>query len=82
MKILWEKHTDNGIELDGGCPSNNTGVLNSFDGAQHLNREEGVTSVMSYSSSCFSRESIVSGIGAAASDQILTWQQCMGKENA
>ena len=58
------------------------GVIDSFDGAEHKNSEEGITSVTSFSSCVFSLDTCLNGLTTSQSVNILTWQQFIGKENA
>ena len=79
---LLEKHVTMKVLSckDAIMTTGNIGVINSFDGAQHVNTDEGITNVTSYSALLFSNETVFNGISTAESSSILTWKQVIGKE--
>ena len=56
------------------------GIMNSFYGANHLVKEYGSTSIISFNSKLFSCEIVEAKI-FTASKNIFTWQQAMCKTN-
>ena len=56
------------------------GLVDTFDGAQHLVTDEGITDVTSFSSLMFSNNSYSNGNSIAEYGNILTWKQVVGKE--
>ena len=77
LSVMFNEHKSKyKYDLEG----KNIGILNSFDGANHLHNEEGSQPVISCSSQLFSRESLDHGLFSGSED-ILTWLQAMGKED-
>eukprot|EP00957_Ditylum_brightwellii_P201515 15326030-Ditylum_brightwellii.AAC.1 len=48
-------------------------IIDSYDGAQHLETENGATSVLSFSSTVFSEATINGGMSTSSPSNILTW---------
>lgn len=57
-------------------------VIDSYDGAEHLNTGKRNTSIISFSSTMISTSYIAKGEDAASSFDILTWQQIIAAETA
>ena len=57
------------------------GVIDSFDGSEHKNSEEGIKIIISYSFNIFCEKSFHKGIKTSQSLKILTWKKIIGKEN-
>ena len=56
------------------------GLVNCYDGANHLVYENGKTSVLSFNSQLFNRD-ILDNSSSTSSSNIFTWQQEMAKKN-
>ena len=74
LNILIKKQEDNGIKI-----KDVLGVMHCYDGANHLVREYGCISVISFNCQVFSRD-IVDASSSTCSRNILTWQQATVKE--
>ena len=70
MSITYAKWTQIKYKYD--LEDKNIGLLNSFDGANHLHNEEGSQPVISCSSQLFSRDSLDHGLLAGYED-IFIW---------
>ena len=57
-------------------------IMDRYDGAEHRNTKDKRTSIISFSSQMFGKDTIVSGVSTANSLNILTWQQMQGDEKA
>lgn len=57
------------------------GIIDIFDGSEHKNSSEGITSVTSFRSILFSHFTYKLGWTTNESRNILTWKQFIGKEN-
>ena len=75
LEMLKAKHSRLGRELDGDII-----VLDSYDGAEHRWTLKKKTSIISFSSQLFTPAIVNSGLSAAESVNILTWQQMIGDE--
>ena len=71
--MLVEKHVQNEREISG-----NVIVMDSFDGAEHSNSGNRRTTITSYSSQCFSLNTVEKGESTSQRLNILTWQQVIG----
>ena len=65
---------------DSNLCNKNIGMLNSFDGANHLHTENGKTPIISCNAQLFSRQALDMGLFAASKD-IFTHTQAMGNED-
>ena len=73
---MKDKFSRLGIDLSKGS----FGLIDSFDGCEHKNSEEGITSITSFSSTLFSHKTFMVGYSTNQTSNILTWQQFLGKE--
>ena len=69
-----KKHEDNGVKLNGVIE-----VMYSYDVENHLVREDGSTSILSFNCQIFNRD-IVHASSSTCSGSILTWKQTTVKE--
>jgi len=76
-KTLIEKQRSHNVTLKSATL---LGWVDSFDGAQFLVSDEGVTVVTSFNSLLFSRPTMELGMTNDQSSIILTWKQVIGKE--
>ena len=75
INMIVDKQLSSERKLEG-----NAIVLDSYDGAEHLNNCKSKTGIISFSSQVFSGSTINYGSSSAKSCNILTWQQLIGPE--
>ena len=79
LQIMRNKHAERGTKI---ADNEQTIVIDSFDGAEHLKSKKKVTSLISFSSTMFTPNQMnKKQVTVGSSLNILTWQQIRGVEN-
>ena len=80
IELIETKHKSHGRHIN---TNEETIILDSFDGAEHLKSSKKITSVISFSTTLYSPSWIRNEIISAGSSlNILTWQQLVGTESS
>ena len=74
LKELMKKHEKNGVHV-----RDEIAVIDCFDGAEHIQLDEGKINILSYNTQLFFSQTI-SVASTSSSFNILTWMQVLGEE--